>query len=202
MTIFLSHLDKFLAEHPNLNIDVVLDDRSIDMLEQGIDVALRMGTLSDSGMTARKIAQSDRVVLGTPAYFAKAGEPCIPADLTHHEAIVYAQGNGGATWAFRHGSTEVSVAVSGRIRVNAAEGVRAAVLADMGVAISSEWMFGPELENGSVKRVLEEWKLPPIDLWAVYPTGRMASAKARAFVAFVEGVLHGDQTTRNGRPRY
>lgn len=185
----LPHLDKFLAAHPNLSIDVVLDDRNIDMLEQGIDVALAMGELSDSGMTARKIAQSRRVVLGTPAYFDKASEPAIPADLVSHEAIVYAQGNGGSTWAFRRGSTEVSVVVSGRVRVNAAEGVRAAVLADMGVAIVSEWMFGPELANGSVRRVLEEWELPPMDLWAVYPTGRMASAKARAFVAFVEQVL-------------
>ena len=67
--------------------------------------------------------------------------------------------------------------------------MRAAVLADMGLAIASEWMFGPELENGSVRRVLEEWVLPPMDLWAVFPTGRMASAKARAFVAFVENVL-------------
>jgi DNA-binding transcriptional LysR family regulator len=81
------------------------------------------------------------------------------------------------------------VAVSGRVKVNAAEGVRAAVLADMGIAIASEWMFGPELENGSVKRVLTEWALPPMDLWAMYPTGRMASAKARAFVAFVEEIL-------------
>lgn len=185
----LPHLGKFLAAHPNLSIDVVLDDRSIDLLEHGIDVALRLGTLSDSGMTARKIAQSRRVVLGTPAYFAKTPEPAIPADLINHQAIVYAQGSGGHTWAFRQGSTEVSVAVSGRLKVNAAEGVRAAVLADMGLAIASEWMFGPELENGSVKRVLEEWVLPPMDLWAVFPTGRMASAKARAFVAFVENVL-------------
>ncbi len=185
----LPHLDKFLAAHPNLSIDIVLDDRNIDMLEQGIDVALRMGELSDSGMTARNIAQSRRVVLGTPAYFDKASEPAIPADLVSHEAIVYAQGNGGSSWAFRRGSTEVSIVVSGRVRVNAAEGVRAAVLANMGVAIVSEWMFGPELANGSVRRVLEEWELPPMDLWAVYPTGRMASAKARAFVAFVEQVL-------------
>jgi DNA-binding transcriptional LysR family regulator len=185
----LPHLDKFLAAHPNLNIDLVLDDRNIDLLEQGIDVALRMGELNDPAMTARKIAQGRRVALGTPAYFAKACEPAIPADLVNHEAIVYAPGNGGSTWAFRRGSTEVSVAVSGRVRVNAAEGVRAAVLADMGMAIVSEWMFGPELASGSVRRVLADWELPPIDLWAVYPAGRMACAKARAFVAFVEQVL-------------
>ncbi len=75
------------------------------------------------------------------------------------------------------------------MRVTAAEGVRAAVLADMGVAIASEWMFAPELASGAVKAVVTDWTLPPVDLWAVFPTGRMASAKARAFVAFVEATL-------------
>jgi DNA-binding transcriptional LysR family regulator len=185
----MPHLNIFLAEHPNLTIDVVLDDRNIDMLEEGIDVALRMGTLGDSGMTAKKIAQCPRVVVGTPAYFAKAGEPEIPADLSGHEAIIYGRAGGGHTWAFQKDGNEVSVTVSGRLKVNAAEGMRAAVLADMGIAIASEWMFGPELNNGSARRVLTDWALPPMDLWALYPTGRMASAKARAFVAFVEKIM-------------
>lgn len=185
----MPHLNIFLAEHPNLTIDVVLDDRNIDMLEEGIDVALRMGALGDSGMTAKKIAQCPRVVVGTPAYFAKAGEPEIPADLSAHEAIIYGRAGGGHTWAFQKDGNEVSVTVSGRLKVNAAEGMRAAVLADMGIAIASEWMFGPELNDGSARRVLTDWALPPMDLWALYPTGRMASAKARAFVAFVEKIM-------------
>lgn len=184
----LPQLPAFLAAHPGISIDVVLDDRNIDMLEEGIDVALRMGTLSDSGMTARRIAQCRRLLVGTPAYFARAGVPQAPADLAGHEAIIHAQ-NSGHGWSFRRGGTEISVAVRGRVRVNAAEGIRAAVLADMGVAIASTWMFGPELEDGSVQCALEEWTLPPLDLWAVYPGGRMASAKARAFVEFVEEVL-------------
>jgi DNA-binding transcriptional LysR family regulator len=74
--------------------------------------------------------------------------------------------------------------------VTAAEGVRAAVLADIGVAVASEWMFSPELASGTVRRVLTDWTLPPIDLWAVYPSGRKSSAKARAFVDFVQKVLN------------
>ena len=184
----LPQLPAFLAAHPGIRIDVVLDDRNIDMLEEGIDVALRMGSLSDSSMTARRIAQCRRLVVGTPAYFARAGVPQTPADLAGHEAIIHAQ-NSGHGWSFQRAGAEVSVAVSGRVRVNAAEGIRAAVLADMGVAIASAWMFSPELEDGSVQCVLEEWTLPPLDLWAVYPGGRMASAKARAFAEFVEAVL-------------
>ncbi|WP_050476172.1 LysR family transcriptional regulator [Herbaspirillum rhizosphaerae] len=184
----LPYLKPFLDLHPQLSLDIVLDDRHIDMLEEGIDVALRMGALTDSGMTARKIAQSPRSVVGTPSYFARHGMPATPADLSCHSAVIYGQAGGGS-WEFRRGSTEVSVAVSGRIKVNAAEGVRAAVLADMGLAISSEWMFEPELASGELQRVLTEWALPPVDLWAVYPGGRMASAKARAFIAYVEQLL-------------
>jgi DNA-binding transcriptional LysR family regulator len=79
--------------------------------------------------------------------------------------------------------------VSGRARFTAAEGIREAVKADMGLAVTSDWMFWPELASGEVVRLLEDWELPPIDLWAVFPTGRLASAKARAFADFVEQVL-------------
>ena len=183
------HLQRFLDLHPGLTIDVVLDDRNIDLLENGVDVALRMGTLSDSSMTARKIAVSRRVVLGTPAYFAAHGVPRNPAELAAHQAIVYDRLGGGEAWSFRNGDAEVAVAVSGRLRVSAAEGVKAAVLADMGLAIASVWMFAPELADGSVREVLSDWSLEPLDLWAVYPSGRKASAKARAFVEFVESLM-------------
>jgi DNA-binding transcriptional LysR family regulator len=182
-------MKSFLAEHPDLIVEIVLDDRNIDLLEAGIDVALRMGNLEDSNMTARKISESRRVVVGTPSYFSQTGIPAQPADLINHQAVIYDQRGGGSAWTFKHGSTEVAVAVSGRMVVSAAEGVRAAVLADMGVAIASEWMFAPELQSGAVQSVLNDWSLPPVGLWAVYPTGRMASVKARAFVAFVEDIL-------------
>ena len=103
--------------------------------------------------------------------------------------MIYVPDSGGGTYTFRQGATELSVSVSGRLRVSAAEGVRAGVLAGMGVTIASAWMFGPELESGEVRAVLTDWSLPSIDLFAVYPTGRMPSAKARAFAAFVEAEL-------------
>jgi len=183
------HLPKFLAAHPGLTLDVVLDDRIIDLIEEGVDIALRMGPLADStSLSARKLASGPHHVLGTPAYFARSGVPATPAELAGHAAVIYTR-QGAGTWCFRQGATEVSVTVSGPLRVSAAEGVRAAVLADMGLTITSAWMFGPELESGAVQRVLRDWSLPPIDLWAVYPTGRMPSAKARAFAAFVEAEL-------------
>lgn len=185
----IPHLKTFLATHPDLQIEIVLDDRQIDLLEHGIDVALRMGSLGDSSMTARRLAQTRRVALATPSYLKAHGEPKTPADLARHQAVVYNPGGGPGIWHFRRGETEASVAVSGRIHVSAAEGVRAAVLADMGITVASDWMFSEEIRSGAVKILLDEWSLPAIDLWAVFPTGRMVSAKARAFADFVEAVL-------------
>lgn len=182
-------LPRFLDAHPELEIDVILDDRVIDLIAEGIDVSLRMGALPDSSAVARKLATGGRSVFATPSYLARAGEPLSPADLAAHETIIYTQLTD--VWSFTRAGTEASVTVRGRVRVNAAEGLRAAVLADMGLTIGSDWMFGPELASGAVVRVLPDWSLPPIDLWAVFPGGRMASAKARAFASFVEAALDG-----------
>jgi DNA-binding transcriptional LysR family regulator len=194
-------LEGFLQQHPDVDLDVVLDDRNIDLVEEGIDVALRMGTLDDSAMTARKLGEGPRLVVGTPGYFARAGTPRTPTDLAQHRAVIYNQRGGGRTWTFRRGSTEVSVAVEGRLAVSAAEGVRAAVLAGAGVAVASGWMFLNELRSGEVVPVLEDWTLPTIALWAVFPTGRMVNARTRALVSYIEETLGpvlnltGDATT-------
>lgn len=182
------HLGPFLDKNPGLDIDLMLDDRNVNLVEEGVDIALRMGDLSDSGLTARKIAECRRLVVGTPAYFEKQGDPTCPADLSKHQAVIYTLG-GGASWQFRNGTDDQSVIITGRIRVNAAEGLRAAVLAHQGLTVASEWMFAPELANGAVREVMTDWTLPNQDLWAVFPTGRMASAKARAFVEYVQGLL-------------
>jgi DNA-binding transcriptional LysR family regulator len=182
------HLGPFLDQHPQLNVDLLLDDQNINLVEEGIDVALRLGPLSDSGLTVRKIAECRRVIVGTPTYFASHGEPACPADLSRHRAVIYHRG-GGATWHFNRDGEEQSVTVNGRLRVSAAEGLREAVLTHQGLGLGSEWMFAPELASGAVKAVMGDWVLPKQELWAVFPTGRMASAKARVFVEYVQGLL-------------
>lgn len=180
-------LPRFLEQHPELEIDVILDDRVIDLVAEGVDVSLRMGALPDSAAVARKLATSGRSVLATPVYLERAGEPHSPADLAGHEGVIYSQLSN--VWSFTRDCAEASVSVRGRVRVSAAEGLRAAVLAHMGLTIASDWMFAPELAAGTVRRVLEGWTLPSLDLWAVFPAGRMASAKARQFASFVEAAM-------------
>lgn len=182
-------LGPLLQQHPQLTIEMVLDDRSVDLVEEGIDVSLRMGVLADSSMTAKKIAQGRRRILATPAYFKCHGLPKHPDDLASHHAILYHRGGGGETWAMGNGDEQRTVTMAGRLKVSAAEGVRAAVKANLGLAMASEWMFAPELARGEVVTVLDDWSLPPIDLWAVFPAGRMTSAKARVFVDYVATLM-------------
>jgi len=184
-------LPAFFAKHPALEIDLVLEDRSVDSITAGIDVALWMGPFAvGSPLITRKIAMCRRVVVGAPAYFDLMGVPRNPNDLLGHQTVIYDQPRGGQTWAFRQGSAEVLVTVNGRFRVSAAEGVREAVFAGLGLSVGgSEWMFTPELKSGAVKVALEDWSLPPSELWAVFPAGRQASAKARVFAAFMENQL-------------
>jgi DNA-binding transcriptional LysR family regulator len=187
----IPRLPLFLAGHPALTVEAILDDRNVDLIEEGIDVALRMGALADSAMTARRIGRSRRMVLATPAYFERAGEPAAPAALAGHPAVIYAQGGGGVAWTFRREAAEETITLKDSVRVTAAEGVREAVFAGLGLCVASEWMFQPELDQGRVRQVLDDWTLPAIDLWAAFPTGRRASAKARAFANFIEEQLRG-----------
>ncbi len=182
----IPRLSEFLDEHPDLEIEMVLDDRHVDVVNEGIDVALRMGPMPDSSMTARRIAEGRRVVVATPAYLQRHGTPAFPGELASHQAIIYSGGVGWASWTFRKAEEAATVELQGRLKLTAAEGVREAVKCNMGLAVASEWNFWPELNSGQVVAILQDWALPPTNLCAVYPTGRLASTKARAFASFVE----------------
>jgi len=185
----IPHLPQFLADHPDLTVEAILSDRKVDLIEEGVDVAFRAGTLADSAITARKIGEARRLLVGTPAYFERAGEPTLPSELADHDAVIYAHRVGGTSWTFRKGNLEQTVAMKDRVQLSAAEGVREAIFAGLGLCVASEWMFQPELASGKVRTVLSSWSLPSLDLWAAFPTGRRASAKARTFASFYEDRL-------------
>jgi DNA-binding transcriptional LysR family regulator len=185
----MRQLSRFLEKHPEVEIEMVLDDRPINLVEEGIDVAFRSGPPGNSSLVARKIGEARRLVMATPGYFEKHGEPKSPEELVAHQTIVYTPDGGGTSWTFRQGSVEKPVVVGGRLTVTAAEGLREAVFAHLGLAITSEWNFAPELEAGIVKPALLDWDLPKLELRAVFPTGRMASAKTKEFVSFVESCI-------------
>jgi DNA-binding transcriptional LysR family regulator len=176
----------FLRAHPGLSIDLVLDDRVIDLIGEGVDVGLSSDPLPNSSLAASRLATSNRLVLGAPGYFERAGIPATPTELSGHAAVIYTRDPCGTdTWRFCQRDSDVSVSLSDRLRVSSSEGVRVAVLGGLGLAVAPRWMFAAELAQGAVRPVLAEWSLPATSIWAVFPTGRKASAKARAFATFV-----------------
>ena len=182
-------LGAFLDAHPKVRLELVMDDRMVDLVAENIDAALRLGTLTDSALQARKLAQTDRVAVASPAYLTRKGVPSTPADLLEHHGIIYGQNAGGQAWVFRRGTSEIALRLQTRLTFSAAEGVREAVLAGQGFAIASRWLFAPELATGEVIPVLQDWVLPPMELWVIYPSGRLTSSKARAFIEWFEGVM-------------
>jgi len=182
----IPRLPEFLAQYPALDVDIIIDDQKLDLIRCGIDLGLRSGQLKDSStLVAHKIAQCKRIVVGTSSYFRTAGVPRTPTDFATHQVILYDEPLGGKAWTFRRGSAKARVDVGGRVRLNAAHGVRECVLANLGLTIASEWMFQTELKSNAVELALADWSLPPVEAWAIFPVGRQISAKARTFAAFI-----------------
>lgn len=187
--IELPDLTRFLHAHPALEMDLLLDEGSLGLVEEGIDIALRIGKLQDSPFTARKLGMAKLSVLGTPAYFAATGMPKTPRDLAQHEMVLHQRAEGMERYVFKHHQQQQEVQLRGRVRVSATECVREMVIAGLGATVACEGMFRNELRNGTVVAILPEWQLPPVELWAVFPGGRFVPAKARVFADFVQQLM-------------
>lgn len=185
------HLPRFIAAHPTLDLDLVLDDRRIDLIEEGIDVAIRAGDMPDSSMMATRIGEGRRLVIVSPGYLAGRAPVRAPADLAALDFIAYGPAPGGLDWVFaRDGRTEL-VRMTPRLRVSALEGVREAVFAGVGVAIVSHWSAADAIDAGRAVALLDDYRLPGIDLWSLFPAGRQPSARARAFAGFARHCVGG-----------
>ncbi|MEO8164788.1 MAG: LysR family transcriptional regulator, partial [Betaproteobacteria bacterium] len=177
---------KFQSMHPGLMIDLAYVDRFVDLVEEGIDVALRIGRLVDSSLSARRIGTSERCVIATPGYLKKNGTPKIPQDLVNHNCILYAYLSTGNEWIFSGKDGEIRVKVSGTLRANNGEAIRQAVLTDLGITASPVWLTQADLEAGRVVEILADFAPPPVEINAVYPSARHVSAKVRAFTEFIK----------------
>jgi DNA-binding transcriptional LysR family regulator len=196
----LPKLPTFLAMHPEMDLEVVLDDQIIDVAKEGVDVALRTGAITDLSLTTKKIARSRMRVMASTAYLAAHGTPESPADLAKLDVIGRTKDGTRRTVVFRQGGNDATVELQSRLRVSSTEALREAVLPDIGIVIVSEWLFTPEIVSGAVRSVLDEWSLPEVQLSAVY-AGRRPSARARAFVAFVETSMRAQAKTKGAERR-
>lgn len=175
----------FQETHPGLSLDLSYSDRFVDLVEEGVDVAIRIGKLNDSTLAARRIGSSTRCVIATPAYLERFGRPKVPEDLVNHNCLLYAYLSTGSEWTFHGADGEMRVKVSGNFRANNGEAIRQAVFANLGIAVSPEWLIQRELEEGRLVSILEDFSPAPAEINAVYPSARHVSAKVRAFTEFV-----------------
>lgn len=181
----IPRLPDFLNQHPNLNIDLVLTDSYQDLIDQAIDVALRVGSLSDSTMVARRLAVTPRLIAASPAYLAKAGTPQIPTDLAGHQVIIGPSGMGSTGWTFKKGGKTLSVRVEGQLMVTVNEASTAAALAGMGIISTAYLVCRAELESGELIQLLTDWEIGTVEVNALLAGGRSAKPSARAFAEYL-----------------
>jgi DNA-binding transcriptional LysR family regulator len=189
-------VQSFLAEHRGVKIDLRLSDGFIDLVEQGIDVAVRIGDLPDSSLIARRVGTTQRMLMAHRSYVRSLPKgtkvPRVPDDLTDHNCIVYTELAMRNAWSFTAGpgaadpaGTTRIVRVEGNLQTNSSEVMRASVLARMGIGYSPTWLFDDELASGEVQRMLPDWETIPIPIHVVSPLARRHSAKVKAFAEHV-----------------
>ncbi len=181
----IPRLQGFIERHPRLRVQFLLDDARQDLIGESVDVAVRIGALSDSTAVARKIGAVRRVLVAAPAYLSRAGVPTAPADLIRHALIVGPAGHGSEAWSFRRDGTSTTVRVEGRIVIDNAEGATAAAVSALGIVSTGQGSVQTELENGTLVPVLPNWEMAASDIHVILPAGRAAKASAKAFAEFI-----------------
>jgi len=188
--ILMPRIQSFLKTHPDLRIDLRLSDGFTDLIEQGVDVAVRLGDLADSGLVARKIGVSQRVLVAHPSYFAGLadGGPRLehPRDLTGHNCIVYTESATQNAWELVGPEGEIEhVRVAGNLQTNSSEVIREAALSGMGICNAPDWLLQDELASGLATPLLPQWRGRPLPIHAVFPAHRKHVAKIDAFISHI-----------------
>lgn len=175
----------FSAAHPGVAVDVALNDRVVDLIEEGYDLAVRIGRLADSSLIARRLAPCRLVACASPDYLRAHGEPGHPEDLTRHNCLGYSYWVSRDEWRFEGPDGPISVCISGNLRANNGDALRVAALHGQGIVLQPTFLVGDDLVSGRLVPLLRQFQLPELGIFAVYPPGRHLAAKVRSFVTFL-----------------
>jgi len=179
---------RFMKLNPQLHVDLSCDDRFVNLVEQGIDVAIRMGRLADSSLGSRYLGLNPWVVVASPDYLAQRGTPATPQDLQAHDALVYSSVQGDARWQFTSPQGEVeSMPVRGPLRSNNLSTLLLAAREGLGITALPRYVAEESITSGAVDCLLEGWTLPVQEIHAVYPSPRMVPAKVTQFIEWLRG---------------
>jgi LysR family transcriptional regulator, regulator for bpeEF and oprC len=181
----LPNVAAFLARHRGIELDLQIGDRYVNLLDEGVELAIRIGHLDDSALRARRIGRFERGCVASRAYLAQRGVPATLAALGEHDCIVYTLLASGHLWRFR----DAEVAVSGRLRVNSPQAVQEAVEAGLGIAYGPRWLFEAGLAAGRLQWLLDEHAPPPVPIHLLYAENRLLPRRAIAFMDFFSDVF-------------
>lgn len=190
MSFGVSHLapllPEFMARHPDVELDVHFSDELVDLVANRFDLALRISTLADSSLLARRLCTVRILLVGAPAYFERHGRPSHPRDLAAHRALQYSYSRGGSTWRFRHPRHgEFAQAMPAPLQANNAEALIPALQAGLGLALQPEFLAWQALQSGALETAMEDWQVEPIGLHLVTPPGRSRPARVQALIDFL-----------------
>jgi DNA-binding transcriptional LysR family regulator len=179
----------FARQWPDVDVEMSLDDRFVDLVQDGFDVGIRIAHLADSSMVARKLSAAPKWLIASPEYLASRGTPQHPEDLAQHDGLLYTLLSAPEQWTFRGGDTETTVRVAGRMRSNNGEVLKEAALAGLGLAVLPDFFVEDEVRTGRLRVVLPGWTDHRASVWAVYPNARHLAPGVRAFVDFLVEAL-------------
>ncbi|MBX8502937.1 LysR family transcriptional regulator [Pseudomonas cichorii] len=184
-TFIVPHVAAFLERYPQVSLDLQINDRYVNLVDEGAELAIRIGHLEDSAMRARPLAWFERVCVASREYLAKRGSPTSPAELKAHDCLIYTLLSTGTNWRFKG----IDVPVSGRLRVNSPEAIREYVNAGLGIAQGPEWLYEEGLISGNLQLLLTDYVAPPVPIQVVYLANRLLPKRAIVFMDFIADVF-------------
>ncbi len=179
------HLWQFRTEFPDIKIDLIMDDHYVDLVKNGVDLAIRVGPMADSSLVAKKIGDSPRVTVASSDYLDKHGEPETLLDLTDHDCIVYTLLTTRNEWYYTGPNGKESIRVNSSFSVNNPRTIREAVIAGQGIAVTPLWLIGDYIKTGQAKIILNKYKPTSLEIHAVYPGRRLVPFKVRCFIDYI-----------------
>ena len=189
MSFGTDHLTRAIADYqhiqPDVSVNLTLDDRKVDIVSEGYDMAIRIGRLEESSLVARKLAPVRLMACAAPEYLQQRGEPQCPEDLASHDCLGYAYYSEQDHWRFVAEGREYHVRVNGRFSANNGDAVRLAALAGAGIALQPTFIVGDDIRAGRLQRILGDFEVPPFAVYAVYAHRQYLSGKVRTFVDFL-----------------
>lgn len=183
-------VQRFLADHPAIDVELILNDRFVDLVEEGVDVAFRLGGTLPPDAIGRHLATVPRFLVAAPMYLARRGVPSVPDDLPAHDVVRFAWTPGNTVELFR-GEERARVPTSSRFRVNNALAIREALVLGGGIGVCPDWLVRDLLDSGELVRVLEGWTARPQDLTLLYPSRQFQPLRTRLFIDFAVGQFSG-----------